>query len=214
VERIRLPTPETLLVAFAAAVFVFHHLPVLAGDWVDLVTPLAVVGTAVLVLAELDPPPAVFAVALVAAAAYVDGHGIHLAANSVDNLHPTGAVGHKAHFWDERFGHFEWHAGWFALLGAICLAERSRSRPAAIPRGETIAVVVLLGFSLFTNTVEGGTWPLELAATAVFVAWALSERRRPLLRVVATSFAIGAALIGVWAVWHGGVPQFSQLGWL
>jgi hypothetical protein len=121
-------------------------------------------------------------------------------------------VGHEAHFWDERFGHFEWHAGWFALLGAICLAEPGRAT--TIARREARAVLVLLGFSLFTNTVEGGTWPLELGATAVFVAWALSERRRPLLRVVATSFAIGAALIGVWAIWHGGVPQFRQLGWL
>jgi len=212
VERIRLPAPQTSLVAFAAAVFVFHHLPVLAGDWVDLVTPLAVVGAAALVLAALDPPPAVLVVALVAAVAYVDGHGIHLAANSVDNLHPTGAVGHRAHFWDERFGHFEWHAGWFALLGAICLAERGRA--VAISRREVAAVLVLLGFSLFTNTVEGGTWPLELGATAVFVAWALRERGRPLLVVVAATFTVGAALIGVWAIWHGGVPQFSQLGWL
>jgi hypothetical protein len=212
VERIRPPTPQASLVGFAVAVFVFHHLPALAGDWVDLVAPLAVVGTAVLVLAALDPPPAVLVVALIAVVAYVDGHGIHLAANSVDNLHPTGAAGDKAHFWDERFGHFEWHAGWFALLGAICLAEPGRV--VAISRREAAVVLVLLGFSLFTNTVEGGTWPLELGATAVFVAWALSERGRPLLRVVATSFAIGAALIGVWAIWHGGVPQFSQLGWL
>ena len=38
------------LLTFAGAVFVFHHLPTLAGDtagdWVDLVTPFAVVGAA------------------------------------------------------------------------------------------------------------------------------------------------------------------------
>ena len=210
-SRLRVPDPKTSLVAFAAAVFVFHHLPVLAGDWVDLVTPLAVVGAAALVLASLEPSPVVLVVALVAAVAYVDGHGIHLAANSVDNLHPTGAAGDKAHFWDERFGHFEWHAGWFALLAACCLAEARR--PTTISSRATVGVLVLLGFSLFTNTVEGGTWPLELGATAAFMAWAVAASR-PLLRVVASSFAIGATLIGIWAIWHGGVPQFSQLGWL
>ena len=181
------------------------------GDWVDLVTPFAVVGAAALTLAALEPPPIVVMLAVVAAIVYVDGHGIHLAANSIANVHPTGSAGRTAHFWDERWGHLEWHTGWFALLAALCLAERSR--PTSISRRQALAVVVLLGISLFTNTVEGGTWPLELGATALFVAWALS-RRRPLLRVVAGSFAVGATLIGIWAIWQGGVPQFSQLGWL
>jgi hypothetical protein len=181
------------------------------GDWVDLLTPFAVVGAAAVTLTALEAPPLVLALALVAAIVYVDGHGIHLAANSIDNLHPTGSAGSTAHFWDERWGHLEWHAGWFALIAALCLAERGRAT--SISRRQTVAVLVLLGFSLFTNTVEGGTWPLELAATAIFAAWWLAERR-PLLRVVAASFAVGATLIGIWAIWHGGVPQFSEVGWL
>jgi hypothetical protein len=142
---------------------------------------------------------------------YVDGHGIHLAANSVDNESPTGLAGRDAHFWDERWGHLEWHTGWFLLLAAICLAERGRQT--GISRRRAAVVVLLLGGSLFTNAVEGATWPLELAAAAVFAAWALAARR-PLLSVCAASFGLAATLIGVWAIWHGGVPQFSQLGWL
>lgn len=42
------------LLAFAAAVFVFHHLPSLAGeaagDWIDLLTPFAVIGAAAFVI--------------------------------------------------------------------------------------------------------------------------------------------------------------------
>jgi hypothetical protein len=175
------------------------------------VTPFAVVGAAVLTLIAINAPPAVLALAFAAAVLYVDGHGIHLAANSIGNLHPTGSAGSTAHFWDERWGHIEWHLGWFGLLGAVCLAERARLT--AISPRQTVTVLVLLGLSLFTNTVEGGTWPLELAATAVFATWWLAERR-PLVRVVAASFAIGATLIGIWAIWQGGVPQFSEVGWL
>jgi hypothetical protein len=205
------------VVAFAAAPAVFHHLPVVAGkidhlnDYVDLLTPFAVVGAATLLLLALAAPPDALALALVAAILYVDGHGIHLAANSVDNESPTGVAGSRAHFWDERFGHLEWHTGWFLLLAAVCLAERGRA--VRLSRRAQAAVLVLLGVTFFTNTVEGGTWFVELAATAAFGAWALAARR-PLVRLVAASFGIGAALIGIWAIWHGGVPQFSQVGWL
>lgn len=34
---------------------------------------------------------------------------------------------------------------------------------------------------------------------------------RPLLRAAAAAFALGALLIGAWAIWHGGVPEFSAL---
>jgi hypothetical protein len=69
----------------------------------------------------------------------------------------------------------------------------------------------MLGFTLFTNTVEGGTWWLALAAGAVFAAWAVRERRH-LLLTCAAAFAAATALIGVWAIWQGGLPQFSEAG--
>jgi hypothetical protein len=34
------------------------------------------------------------------------------------------------------------------------------------------------------------------------------------LTTCAGAFALPAMLIGVWAVWHGGVPEFSDVGWL
>jgi len=55
------------------------------------------------------------------------------------------------------------------------------------------------------------------AATALFACWALLARgkrraSRPLLRTSAAAFAVGALLIGLWAVWQGGVPEFSDSG--
>jgi hypothetical protein len=41
-----------------------------------------------------------------------------------------------------------------------------------------------------------------------------SGERRPLLSAFAARFALCALAIGGWALWHGGVPEFSDLGWL
>jgi hypothetical protein len=199
------------LLAFAGAVFVFHHLPTLAGDtagdWIDLFTPFAVIGGAALVLGR-GVPAVALGVALVGAILYVDGHGIHLAANSIGHEELTGGAKDVTHFWDEEWGHGEWHFGLFVLVGAFCLAERGR--PVHVDRRLAVLAALLLGWTFFTSTVEGGTWWLELIATAVFVPWAVSARR-PLVTACASAFALCAVLIGIWAVWHGGVPQFSEV---
>ena len=169
------------------------------------------VGAALVTLLALRAPPRALAVAFVGAILYVDGHGIHLSANAINNHPSSGDAARSAHFWDEQFGHVWWHLGWFVLLGALALAESER-RVTLSPR-QTGAVVFLLGATFFTNTVEGGDWWLELAATALFCTWAVAARRT-LLTAFAGAFALGAALIGIWALWHGGLPQFSELGWL
>ena len=200
---------STAFFAFAVAVFVFHNLPALAPepaeDWIGLLTPFAVVGTAALVLARRPALP-VLVLAVIGAILYVDGHGIHLAANSIQDADPTGEAGDVTHFWDEEWSHIEWHLGWFVLVAALCLAGRGRPRLAVLS-------ALLLGWTYFTNTVEGGTWWLELAATAVFVPWAFVTRR-PIVVASAAAFALGALLIGIWAIWQGGMPQFSDVGYL
>jgi hypothetical protein len=201
------------LVAFAIAVLIFHLLPALVGDpaadWIDLTTPFAVLGAAALVLRAVAAPGLPLVAAAAAAILYVDGHGIHLAANSIKHEHPRGDVLSVADFWDEDWGHFEWHLGLFILVAALCLAARG----APVSRTAGIATAMLLGFTFFTITVEGGTWWLELAATAAFVPWAL-RARRPVLSSCAGAYALGAMLIGIWAVWQGGVPEFSDIGWI
>jgi hypothetical protein len=204
--------PERGLLAFAASVFVFHHLPTAAGDagdWIDLVTPFAVVGAAAALLAAIQPRVSALFMALLAALLYVDGHGIHLAANSIAGESPTGEAERVAHFWDERFSHVEWHLGWIGLLGALCLAERTG--PLLLRVRVQLATTLLLGFTFFTSTVEGETWWLELGAAVFFAVWAARERR-PLLVTAAAALVVGAALIGAWAIWQRGVPEFSEAG--
>jgi hypothetical protein len=199
------------LLAFSAVFLVFHHLPSFAGetagDWVDLVTPFAVVAASVPLLGRRAPAYAL-AVALLGAVLYVDGHGIHLAANSIGHEELAGDAEDVTHFWDETWGHLEWHLGWFLLIGGFCLAERARL--VRVARPFAVLGALALGWTLFTSTVEGGTWWLELAATAVFVPWAFVARR-PLLSAFAAAFGLAAVLIGIWALWHTGVPQFSEV---
>jgi hypothetical protein len=212
-------SPGLGLLAFAASVFIFHQLPALlpapAGDAVDLLTPFAVIGSSAALLIALDVRRAALAVALAAAILYVDGHGIHLSANSIHNQHPAGQAGRTAYFWDERFSHVELVLGWFGLVAAFCLAEAGTPR-AVTPGGSRAALVAaagLLGFTFFTSTVEGQTWSLLLAATPLFVVWAW-RGRRPLVTAAAGAYVWGAALVGAWALVNGGVPQFSDLGLL
>ena len=80
------------LAVCTAAYNVAHHLGALprmdAGggtrwnDWLDVLVPYAVVGTALVALAAARTDRRGWVAALVGAAAYVQGHGIHLAANS------------------------------------------------------------------------------------------------------------------------------------
>jgi hypothetical protein len=204
------------LLAFALAVAVFHNLPAVSGrfgDWVDLVTPFAVLGAAAVVLVVLRPPLWPAAIALAAGVAYADGHGIHLAANSIHAEELTGAAEDTAYFWDERFGHIEWHIGWLGLLVAFPLAERF-GRGAPTPGAAAAALVVLLlGFTLFANTVEGQDWWLVPPFALGLGAWALL-RRGPVLRACAAALALAGLLLAAWALWHGGMPEFSDLGWI
>ena len=211
-RKVTAADPERLFLAFAVAVAAFHHLPTIGvfdlGVAVDLLTPLAVVGTAALLLVSIGAAPLPIAVAVVAGLLYTDGHGIHLAANDINNLDPTGRVADRVHFWDERFGHTEWHLGWFGLILSFCLAERSRE---GVRVGRIADLAVLpLGFTLFTSTVEGQTWPLMLAVGLGLCAWAATARR-PLLLRCAAAFAFAAVLIAGWALWQGGVPEFTDV---
>ncbi len=205
-------SPQRAFVAFALAALVLQHLPSLTGDaaaWVDLVTPFAVVGAAVSGLVRARHLAVV--VGSIGALLYADGHGIHLAANDIRRENPAGDVERVAHFWDETFGHIEWHLGWLLLLGALVVADRGGETP--VRRALLVLAGAVLGFTLFTNTVEGGDWWLTVIAAPIFAALA-ARTRGPIATAAAGGLAGACLLIAVWAIWHHGVPQFSEVGWI
>jgi hypothetical protein len=202
------------LLVFALAVAIGHHIGVGLGpigdvghtgtrwaDWIDLLVPYVVVGSAAMALVRARTDRTGWALLILSAVAYAQGHGIHLAANSVGNA----VGGHVAHIWDEEVSHWIWYAG---LSGMVLALIR------AIPR-LTIpiwawAVPILFGFTWFDNTIEGGVPWLGIAVSLALGGYAFRRRLLP----IAFAYGVALLLLGVWGIWQQGFPQFSQLGWI
>jgi hypothetical protein len=210
-------TVHRRLALFAVAVIVGHHLGTLLGwlggpgdtrwaDWADLVVPYLVVGSAAATLAAVPGGRRDWLLLFAASLIYTQGHGIHLAANSIANVEPSDAV----HLWDETVGHWLWYGGLAGLVATLAYAVDAVPSPR---NAWSLVLAVAFGLTVFTNSVEGGTAALGLVSGVVFVAWGLRRRRRtPELLVPA--YAVALACLAGWGLYWRGFPQFSELGWL
>jgi hypothetical protein len=216
-SAVTISTVHRRLAVFAAAVIVTHHVNTALGpigdvgttrwaDWVDLLVPYAVLGTAVATLAAADAGRRAWILLAATGILYTQGHGIHLAANSIASFDASDA----AHLWDETVGHWLWYGG---LAGIVAtLAYGLRDVPSS-RSGWALALSLGFGVTIFTNSVEGGTAALGLLSGIVFVAWGVRRRGRlPELLVPAYALAF-AALVG-WGLYWQRFPQFSELGWI
>jgi hypothetical protein len=144
---------------------------------------------------------------------YVDGHGMHLAADSIREEGLTGDADRVAYFWDEQLSHWELHGGLILFVIAFCAAEVGAPGRIHSSLWTTGAVAAVLGTTLFASTVEGGTWWLLPPVAILLGTWARA-RSLPLLRASSAAFALATLLLLAWAAWHDGVPEFSELGWI
>jgi hypothetical protein len=176
------------------------------ADWIDLATPYVVTGAAGGALRAARASRLAWTVFWFAAVLYTQGHGIHLAANSVGNVAP----GEPAYLWDEHVGHYLWYTG-FALVVAT-LAATLAERP---PRGGVGAhlLALLVGFTNFTNSVEGQTPILGIVVAVLFLGWGFVTRDG-LGRVLLTAYGFSLLLFAAFGIWQGGFPEFSKLGWI
>jgi hypothetical protein len=205
------------LALFAATVIVAHHVNTVLGpighvgttrwaDWVDLLVPYVVLGTAAATLAAVDAGRREWILLAATGILYTQGHGIHLAANSIAGVEPSDA----AHLWDETVGHWLWYGGLAGIVATLAYALGE------VPSSRTVWSLVLslgFGFTICTNSIEGGTAGLGLACGVVFVAWGVRRSGRlPELLVP----AYGLAFVGLlgWGLYWRGFPQFSELGWI
>jgi hypothetical protein len=208
------------LVLFALGYGVFHHAgtlfvflgevgPTRWADWIDLLTPLVVTGSAAGALAAAGTSRAMWAWFWLAAVIYTLGKGLHVSANSIgntlDNPHPA-----VVNLWDEVVGHYLWYGG-FVLLVAVLAAALARRRPRGGIGGHLLALVV--GFTWTTNCIEGQTPWLGLGAAALFTGWGLVARDG-MGRYLLTAFGLALVLLAGFGVWQGGFPEFSELGWI
>ena len=189
--------------AFLAVVAVGHHLGTLlspvgeigvvqVADLVDLLLPFAVVATAGTAL--LAVPRRCQIVGVAGLLAYTQGHGIHLAANSIAERQASDT----AFFWDELAGHAIWYAGLYLVVGALLVGRAVVVRPGPVRWALSVAV----GGTFATNALGGHAVPL--AVGACLTLGVLAARRRTGIGLdVLVAAVVALATLATYGVWEG-----------
>jgi len=165
---------------------------------------------------------------MILASLWIQGQGMHLAANSINNLISGLAdkqgidmipidVVRLTYFFDEILSHFLWHFGVVGL--AFLLIYRERRYPAGQKTiwWAAIAGGLLYGFTLFTIFLEGQTIIIGIPFVCFIVLfaliWGLNHLgQKPVLAFFFVSCLIAALFFAVWGLYWGGFPQFSEVG--
>ena len=234
------------LAAFAMAYGLLHHQGFALGglgdagtsgtrwaDWIDLVTPFAVLLPAAWTLWSLRPSGRLWLMFAVGAICYTEGHGIHLAANSINNFLGDGVIDtadagtDPVHLWDELVGHWLWYGGVSLIFAALVSAVGGRSlatgrRSCAV----AVALAVLVGTTYVTNALEGHFAVPALIVSTALALLALRLRRAggwfrytgsaPSLtgaELGVVAFGLAVLLLGFYGIWHRGFPDPTAVGW-
>ncbi len=200
-------------------------------DVLDLLTPLVLIPLYWLMFryaASGESPLAEEIAFMVLSAVWVLGHGMHLAANSINNLAEglakqggldiTGTdIYTLTYFLDEHLSHYLWHIGILGL--AALLIYREWRRPAGVKTTwwATILSGFIYGFTSFCIFLEGQTVPLGLPVTFIIILLTLIWGRgklaqQPILSFFFVSCTVSALLLIGWGLFWGGFPQFSEVG--
>jgi hypothetical protein len=202
-------------------------------DVFDILTPLALIPVYWLLFkyAGGDPPRlAEEIVFLVFAALWVEGQGMHLSANSIDNLIDALArsqvfnikpsdIYSLTYFFDEHLGHTLWHIGMIGLAVLLVYREWRRPAGASTTWWQAILAGIIYGFTYFCIFIEGQAVALGLPVVVIGLAFALIAGRkklgqRPVLAFFFVVCLLAFLLFTGWGLYWGGFPQFSDVGLL
>lgn len=176
------------------------------ADWLDLGTPYAVLLPVAGTLMALAADRVSWGCYLLGAVTYVEGHGLHLAANSIGNVDPSPT----AHLWDEQVGHHFWIAGVVLVTAALLRAAQDLPMTSGVVAWPLAALV---GVTFFSNSIEGGAPVLGLAGAAFLAALGWRSRAGA-GRLAAAAYGSALVLLVAYGAWQGGFPQFTELGWV
>jgi len=219
-----------LLLIFLRSPFIYYPL-MSYQDVLDILTPLVLIPIYWLLFkyaANDESSPVEEIVFMVLAAIWVEGQGLHLSSNSINNLAEALAkkqviditatsIYQLTYFYDEHLSHYMWHIG---VVGfAALLIYREWRRPAGIPTTwwATIVAGLVYGISIFCIFLEGQTLVLGLPFTITITLLTLIWGRRkmahqPILAFFFISCLVAVLLFGGWGLYWGGLPQFSDVG--
>lgn len=187
------------------------------ADWVDLLTPFAVLGCAAMVLVRAAAARGPWVLFGVGGVAFTLGHGLHLSANSVSNVADEAVAGAPiVHLWDEVVSHYIWYTGLFLVMCALGWALRDRE---LVVRGIDQMVAVVVAITLVNTYIEGGVPWLGIVFLGTALVAGLRWRPAAVARLLITVGGVGLVLLVAWGVYwfvaDGSVfPEFSELGWI
>lgn len=192
------------------------------GDVLDFATPVVMLPAYWLLLRHGRPalPRWESIVFLALAAVWVEGQGVHLAANAIGHHVSSGPGAGLTSLFDEKVGHLLWHSAALAIPLLVVLRSIPGAEPVAAASDKVSGVVagIVYGFGFFLIAVEGTTAILAAAGGLVIaaVAWrrgAAALLARPTAAVFGVGYPVMLILLGVWfAYWGGRLPEFSSLG--
>ena len=158
---------------------------------------------------------------------YVEGHGLHLAANSIARLLQTmkdSDVFKATYLFDEIISHFIWIGGLTLIsLGLILMVHRLSFQP-FIKKSMILLSVgsVFYGFTFTVEAIEGQTvvFAFPAAVAGFFLVLFLSLKRKrergrnPILFFFLIAYFLSIILFTYWGATRHGFPQFSEVGWI
>lgn len=229
-----------LILAFAFSYFFFLTAPVLlrvrvapgptptAGALLDLLTPFVLVGLYYLLYRAREQgrplglvgPGWGGALFLFSAILFVEGHGMHLSANSISSFlkESRGSDAYAmAYFYDEVLSHYLWRGGTLGLTGILLARHWVRGR--AETRWSLLALAALVyGLTYAISAVESQTVPLDLPASVAISGLVVARwwRRRALpgdlvFAFFGLGYGVALAALAAWGLYFGGFPQPSEL---
>lgn len=164
---------------------------------------------------------------LVLSAVWIEGQGIHLAANAIGDAFSHAAaeefyqtVPGELDLWlDETLSHWMWHAAWVGLA-ILTLAAATRGA-SGTPRHASVTAVaagLIYGVTFFLVSVEGATTLLGVPASLLILGWCLVVARRGWVRQPVVTFFLVSAIVTLagYVAWGAlndwTLPEFSKVG--
>jgi hypothetical protein len=165
---------------------------------------------------------------MILAAIWVEGQGMHQAANAIGNLIESLArnqvinitatdIYHLTYFLDEHVSHYMMHTGMLGLAALLIYREWHAPAEAATIWWAAISAGLVFGFFHFSTFIEGQTvalgLPFCLTVVLLTAGWGRNKlAQRPLLAFFFITCLTALLLLTVWGLWQGGFPQFSDVG--
>lgn len=165
---------------------------------------------------------------MILSAVWVLGQGMHLSANSINNLigklaenqvlDVTGSdIYVLTYFYDEHLSHYLWHIGVLGLAALLIYASWCQPALEKTDWRFVLPAAILYGFNYFCIFLEGQTLPIGIPFAMIITLLILIGSRekigqQPVLAFFFVSCLFAALLFTGWGLYWGYFPQFSEAG--